>query len=173
MWKMNKRCFILVIMVFFFLVSLLLQVSTEAFAQSDMFIYPKEGQSNEQMEQDKYACYGWAKKQTGFDPMEVPKATAPPPSKGRKKGGLLKGAAGGALLGAGIGAIAGDTGKGAAIGAVSGGVFGGARRQNQKKQEAHAEQQWEQEQASQYAQRRNQYDRAYSACLEARGYTVK
>jgi hypothetical protein len=171
MQKTNKRHYCIAIMLVFFLASL--PAAYEAFAQSDMFIYPKEGQSNEQLERDKYECYGWSKKQTGFDPMEVPTATAPPPKKERKKGGALKGAAGGALLGAGIGAIAGDTGKGAAIGAVSGGVFGGARRQNQKKQEAHAQQQWEQDQASQYSQRRNQYNRAYSACLEARGYTVK
>ncbi len=173
MWKMNKRYFSLAIMVFFFIVSLLLQVSTEAFAQSDMFIYPKEGQSNEQMEQDKYSCYGWAKKQTGFDPMEVPQATAPPPQKQAKKGGMLRGAAGGALLGAGIGSISGDAGAGAAIGAGAGALFGGARRNKQVKQQQQAEQQWAQDQSSQYAQRRNSYNRAYAACLEARGYTVK
>ena len=171
---MNKRCFILAVMVVFFLVSLLLHVSIKAFAQSDMFIYPKEGQSNEQMEQDKYACYGWAKKQTGFDPMEVPKATAPPPQQERKKGGFLRGAAGGALLGAAIGEIADDdAGKGAAIGAGAGALFGGMRRQKQQQQQKQAEQQWAQEQSSQYAQRRNSYNRAHAACLEARGYTVK
>ena len=45
----------------------------------DFFIYPNKGQSNEQMEQDKFQCYNWAKGQTGFDPMQVPTATSPPP----------------------------------------------------------------------------------------------
>ncbi len=146
----------------------------EALAQSDMFIYPKGGQSNAQMEKDKYECYGWAKQQSGFDPMEVPRATAPPPQQEAKKGGLLRGAAGGALVGAAIGGIAGeDVGKGAAIGAAAGGLFGGARRHKQVKQQEASEQQWANEQAAQYSQRRNSYNRAFGACLEARDYTVK
>lgn len=145
-----------------------------ALAQGDLIIYPKMGQSEGQQEKDKYDCYVWAKKQTGFDPMKIPKATEPPPQKEAKKGGLLRGAAGGALLGAAIGGIADDeAGKGAAIGAAAGGLFGGMRRQQQKKQQEQAEQQWAQEQASQYAHKRNNYNRAFSACLEARGYTVK
>jgi hypothetical protein len=145
-----------------------------ALAQSDLIIYPKEDQSEGQMEKDKYECYIWAKKQTGFDPMEVPKTTEPPPPKEAKKGGVLKGAAGGALLGTVIGGIADDEwGKGAAIGAAAGGLFGGMRKQQQQKQQKQAEQQWAQEQAAQYGHNRNNYNRAYAACLEARGYTVK
>lgn len=145
-----------------------------ALAQSDLIIYPKEGQSENQQEKDKYECYTWAKKQTGFDPMEVPKATELPPQKEAKKGGALRGAARGALLGTVVGGIADDEwGKGAAIGAAAGGLFGGMRRQEQKRQQEQAEQQWAQEQASQYANKRSNYNRAYSACLEARGYTVK
>lgn len=142
----------------------------------ELIIYPAKGQSNEQMEKDKFECYSWAKGQTGFDPMQVPTASAPPPQKqsdGSVAGSTIKGAAGGALLGAGIGAIAGNTGKGAAIGAVSGGVLGGARSSKQKKQDEQAQQQWEQQQAAEYSQKRNSYNRAYGACLEGRGYTVK
>ena len=82
----------------------------------EFFIYPNQGQSNDQMEQDKFQCYNWAKGQTGFDPMQVPKATSAPPPKSNANvaGGAVKGGLGGALLGAGIGAIAGDTKKGAA-----------------------------------------------------------
>jgi hypothetical protein len=145
-----------------------------ALAQGDLIIYPKEGQSEKQQEKDKYECYTWARKQTGFDPMEVPKATEPPPPKEAKKGGALRGAAGGALIGTVIGGVADDEwGKGAAIGAAAGGLFGGMRRQQQKKQQEQAEQQWAQDQSAQYAHNRNNYNRAYSACLEARGYTVK
>jgi hypothetical protein len=144
-----------------------------AIAQSDLIIYPKEGQSEKQQEKDKYECYTWAKKQTGFDPMEVPKATEPPPQQEAKKGGVGKGAVRGGLVGLGVGAIAGDAGKGAAIGAAAGGLFGGMRRQDQKRQQEQAEQQWAQEQSSQYAHNRNNYNRAYAACLEARSYNVK
>jgi len=149
-------------------------VTGGAFAQ-DFFIYPNKGQSNDQMEQDKFQCYNWAKGQTGFDPMQVPKATSAPPPKSDANvaGGAVKGGIGGALLGAGIGAIAGDAGKGAAIGAVSGGALGGMRSHNQKKEAERAQQQWEQQQVAQYTQSRDSYNRAYVACLEGRGYTVK
>lgn len=144
-----------------------------ALAQSEMFIYPKQGQSPEQQEKDKFECYSWAKQQSGFDPMEVPRATAPPPAKEEPKGGALRGAVGGAALGAVVGGIAGDAGKGAAIGAGAGGLFGGMRRQKQVASQDQAEKQWAQEQGAQYTEKRNAYNRAYTACLEARDYTVK
>ncbi|MBW2220535.1 MAG: hypothetical protein JRF40_13780 [Deltaproteobacteria bacterium] len=116
----------------------------------------------------KYACYQWAKKETGFDPMEVPKATEPPPKEEAKKGGLVRGAAGGAI----VGGIVGGS-KGAKRGAAAGGVVGGARRQSQKRDQQHKEEQWAQEQAANYQKNRNTYNRAYAACLEGKGYTVK
>lgn len=33
-----------------------------------LFVYPAEGQSEEQMRQDRYECHEWAVRQTGFDP---------------------------------------------------------------------------------------------------------
>ena len=39
-------------------------------APSDVFIYPKEGQSEEQQAQDRYECHSWASGQTGFDPTQ-------------------------------------------------------------------------------------------------------
>jgi hypothetical protein len=56
------------------LLLLVLLLSGFAVAQ-DLMIYPAKGQSQDQMEQDKYQCYSWAKGQTGFDPMQVPTAT--------------------------------------------------------------------------------------------------
>ena len=144
------------------------------FAQSTEFIiYPNKNQSNEQMEKDKFQCYTWAKGQTGFDPMQRATTTTAPPQKGAKKGGVVKGAAGGALVGTAAGAIAGNTGKGAAIGASSGALVGGIRRRNQRKQQKKAEQDWANREVANYEARRNEYDRAYSACLEGRGYTVR
>ncbi|NOR67291.1 MAG: hypothetical protein GQ528_08040 [Woeseiaceae bacterium] len=139
----------------------------------DLIVFPAKGQGQQQMEQDKFSCYSWAKQQTGFDPMEVPKATEAPPKQEAKKGGLFRGAARGAAVGVAAGAIAGDAGKGAAIGAASGGLIGGMRRRDQARSQEQAEQQWAQDQAAQYAHRRNEYNRAYAACLEGKGYTVK
>jgi Family of unknown function (DUF6515) len=37
---------------------------------SDLFIYPKAGQSEEQQAKDRYECHSWAATQTGFDPTQ-------------------------------------------------------------------------------------------------------
>ena len=142
----------------------------------EQIIYPSKGQDAQQMEKDKFECYSWAKGQTGFDPMEVPKATAPPPqqqSGGSVAGGAVKGGLGGAALGAAVGAIAGNAGKGAAIGATSGGLLGGARRHSQGSGDRQRQEQWEQEQVANYQRNRDAYNRANRACLEGRGYSVQ
>ena len=46
----------------------------------DPITYPAKGQSQEQMEKDKFSCYQWAKNETGFDPMQTPTGSAPPPT---------------------------------------------------------------------------------------------
>jgi hypothetical protein len=139
----------------------------------DFFVYPTKGQSQEQQEKDKFECYQWAKQNTGFDPMQAPRTTTPAPPKEKKVSGAVEsgvlGAAGGAL----IGALTGSAKKGALIGGGGGALLGGIRSSDQKKREKQRQQQWKQEQTTQYAENRNNYDRAYSACLEGRGYTVK
>jgi len=147
---------------------LLAALTTGPALAQELIIFPAQGQSEEQMEKDKYDCYQWAKKETGFDPMEPPKATEPPPKQEAKKGGVVRGAA----LGAAVGGIV-DGSDGAAKGAAAGGVVGGARRRSQRREQQYKEQQWAQEQAANYQQTRNTYNRAYSACLEGKGYTVK
>jgi hypothetical protein len=42
-----------------------------------MFIYPREGQSEEQQADDRYACHQWAVQQTGFDPTQIQKQISP------------------------------------------------------------------------------------------------
>ncbi len=152
---------------------LLLAGAATVLSAQELIIYPAKGQSAEQTEQDKFACYGFAKKQTGFDPMAPPTAKTPPPREGAKEGGAGRGAVRGALGGAVIGAIAGDTKKGAAIGAVGGGILGGARRSRQERHEQHEREQWEQQEAQRYARERSNYNRAFAACMEGRGYTVR
>lgn len=140
---------------------------------SDVFIYPNKGQSQKQQDLDKSQCYSWAKQQTGFDPMAQPKATAPPPPQEAPEGGVVRGAARGALVGVAVGAIAGDAGKGAAIGAASGGMLGGMRRRDQARQEEQSQEQWANQQTANYEHQRSNYNRAFSTCMEGRGYTVK
>jgi hypothetical protein len=138
----------------------------------DPIIFPAEGQSQEQKERDKFSCYQWAKNETGFDPMQTPTASAPPPQQQAGQRQAVKGAA----LGAGVGALVkrdDSRSKGAATGALIGGVLGGARQSHQNRQDQQARQQWEQQQANEYAQKRNTYNRAFAACMESKGYTVR
>ncbi len=157
---------------FMAVLSLLLFITGGVQAQ-DPVVYPAKGQSQQQMEKDKFDCYEWAKKQTGFDPMKTPTASAPPPSDPGTSAGPGRGAAKGALAGLAIGSLAGEAGKGAAIGAIGGGLIGGARRRDHQRQQQQAEQQWAEQQAAEYSNKRHNYSRAYGACLEGKGYTVK
>ena len=129
--------------------------------------YPSKGQSPAQQNKDEGACYAWAKQQTGIDPMAV--ASAPPPPSGPAAGGgeRARGAARGAAAGAAVGAIANDdAGKGAAVGAVVGTAAGGRQaRQNKAAQQQQAE-------AAKGATIQ-QFNKAFGACMEGRGYTVK
>ncbi len=148
-----------------------LVLGARAHAQ-DLVVYPANGQSPEQQQKDEFECYNWAKQQSGFDPMAMPQATAPPPQQQGRQASPLGGAARGAALGAVGGAIAGNAGKGAAIGAATGALFGGMRGKQQRQQQDQAQRQWEQEQAAQYQNNRNNYNRALGVCLEGRGYSV-
>jgi hypothetical protein len=135
----------------------------------ELYIYPSKGQSAEQQKKDEFECYNWAKNDTGFDPMAVPTTTTAPPSGQQKSGGVARGALGGAALGA----IIGDSSKSARRGAAAGGLIGGVRQSSANQETARKQQEWEQREAANYANNRNNYNRAYSACLEGRGYTVK
>jgi hypothetical protein len=143
-----------------------------AVAQEPIF-YPKKGQGKQQMEKDKYDCYQWAKKETGFDPMAPIAASTPPPVKEQTKASPLRGAAGGAVAGLAVGSLMSEAGKGAAIGAASGALLGGVRRKKHTDEQERKEQEWAQSEAAQYQQKRTYYNRAFSACMEARDYTIK
>lgn len=148
-------------MIYGVLPAMLLGLSVQT-AQAQQYVYPKEGQSPQQQQQDEYACYQWAVQQTGFDPSRAaPPPPPPPPPSGGAARGALRGAAGGAI----IGAIAGDTGKGAAAGAVMGGLGGAVKQSNAQQQQAAA-------QASGANNAAAAYDRAKATCLQARGYVV-
>lgn len=141
-------------------------VSAPAIAQQ--VIYPAKGQSAAQQQKDEAECYTWAKGQTGYDPAQATAYASAPPQQeigGERVRGAARGAAGGAL----IGAIAGDAGKGAAIGAVGGTMVGGARQRRKRDENDQAAAQYQQA----AGQQQQNFQRAYGACFEGRGYTVR
>lgn len=136
-------------------------------AAVEPIIYPAKGQSESRMNKDKSECESWAVKQTGSSTQ----AAAPQEeSSSGPKGERVRGGARGAAGGAAIGAIAGDAGKGAAIGATAGAMRGGMKQREERREEKSSKQQAA---AQQEQQAKDTYTRAYSACLEGRGYTVK
>jgi hypothetical protein len=147
---------------------LMLQVAGQAMAQ-ELFIYPAKGQSAEQQDRDKFECYNWARNDTGFDPMALPTTSSAPPSGQKKTGGSVRGALGGAALGV----VLGDSGRSAKRGALAGGLIGSVRQSSQNTRTEQKRSDWERKESANYANNRNNYNRAYSACLEGRGYTVR
>ena len=149
-----------------FIVMAVLSFACAAQAQKPI-AYPAKGQSAQQHGQDDAQCSTWAKQSTGIDPAvvassPVPQQTGPAGGSGQRLGGAARGAAGGAALGA----IAGDAGKGAAAGAIVGTMAGGRRaRQQQAAQNQQAQ--------GQQQELLHTYYRAYGACMEGRGYTIK
>jgi hypothetical protein len=110
-------------------------------------VSPAKDQSSQQMDNDKFDCNLQAQKQTGYNP-----------DKALTEGamiGLLVGGGAGAALGAAGGAAAGIAGTGAAVGAIAGGGIGATLGGSYL-----------------YDKDLNETQRAYYACLEARGYTL-
>ena len=123
-------------------------------AQAEVYVAPKQGQSQQQFQQDQFDCHNWATQQTGFNPSQPVVVNAPPP----QQGGMLRGAAGGAALGAVGGAI------GAGVGATAGLV----RQNRANRASADATRQAQaQQQAGVQA-----YESAYATCLNGRGYAA-
>ena len=136
---------------------------------------------------DESECFEWARSQTGLDPLadtrrpQDPVASAQPTAaEGTRPARPLAGAAGGAVAGTAVGAVAGDAGKGAAIGAGAG-LLGRARQarkaaqESQQKAQADAASQAQAERQAQAMsqQQRDTFGRAFGACMDGRGYTVR
>jgi hypothetical protein len=142
-------------------------------AQTQLIVYPAQGQSPQQLDRDRYECHLWAVQQTGFDPSRpgtpaderiVVRSANPPGS------GTAVGAIAGAILGA---AIAGprDAGAGLVLGGITGAAVG-ASSDAAAQQQARAEQQAYNQSYAQGQMLSSNYRRAISACLTARGYTI-
>jgi Glycine-zipper domain len=168
----RKRIFSCSLATLVFPLALLFSPAAEA-QNSALYIYPLKKQSTEQQNKDRYECHSWAVQQTGFDPSRAypsnPNQVDPQPYRPSQPH-VVRGAGRGAALGAVGGAITGNAGKGAAAGAAMGGLAGGFRRRDERRQQANQQQAGA---ASAAASQQNNYSRAISACLEARGYSVK
>lgn len=135
----------------------------------NLFVYPSKGQSQEKQKSDEFECYKWAMEQSGIDPMNMPKTQAAPAQEGPTGAGV-GGAAKGAAVGAALGSINGNAGEGAAAGAILGGLAGrrqGKQAQAQQNQHAQAT-----ATATDQAKIDN-YKKAFSVCIEGKGYTIK
>jgi outer membrane lipoprotein SlyB len=107
--------------------------------------------------------------QSGVDPLNPTKVEAKKVDT-NPDGSAVVGAAKGAAAGVAIGAIAGDAGKGAAIGAVVGGLAG---RRAKKYGDAQEQQKNNQDAAKQQTAMTDSFKKAFTVCLEGKGYTVK
>jgi hypothetical protein len=139
----------------------------------DPIIYPARGQTPSEQSRDRYECYEWSKRQTGFDPTQSQGYASMPPAQASSQSSSMNRAGamvGGAASGAAIAELTHhDVGRGAAIGVLGGGLVAQAKAQQQ--QQAHMKHQQAAQSAK--AQQRSAYDRALGACMEARGYTVR
>ena len=134
---------------------------------ADPVIYPAKGQTADQQQQDQAQCRQWAVETTGIDPANLSQpSSASVAQNGRP---VFRGAAVGAAVGGLGGSLGGEFGKGAAAGALVGAVAGGVRRHREQAVAQSSQVQAQQ----QHQQMLQQYNRAYGACLEGRGYTVK
>lgn len=143
-----------------------------------IYFYPSQGQSEAQQERDRYECYAWAVKQTGFDPGQAQLAphqrvqvtpAAPPGSD------TAAGAVGGAIVGSMMSSRH-DKGFGLVFGALTGAMLGAASDEARQRQADQVQQQYDAKDAQRYARLEKQardYQRAMTACLEGRGYTVR
>jgi hypothetical protein len=137
-----------------------------------VYVYPGKDQKPEQQSAEEQACYSWAVQQSGVDPLNMT-PTQPQQVEKSAGGSAVAGAAMGAMAGAMIGGARHPyhhDGGAAVAGAMIGGMAGaahGAKKDAQKQQQAN------QAAAATDQAKIDAFRKAYSACLEGKGYTVK
>jgi hypothetical protein len=145
---------------------------------TQVYFYPKAGQSTEQQSRDHYDCYNWAVQQTGFDPGQSAIPTdqrvrvVPMPPPGHDTATLaIAGAVLGALIGGPRHAVGGAL-IGASGGAIAGAASDSARMESARQQEeAYAAR--DRVRDARLDEKASVFRRAMSACLEGRGYSVQ
>lgn len=142
---------------------------------SQVYAYPLHGQTAEQQDRDHYECSTWATQQTGFDPSApgVPPhdrvqvvSAGPPPGTNTAIGAVA-----GAIIGAAI-APRWQAAPAALAGAVVGGAIG-STADAANAQATRTVVVADRRAAAAEEQKAASYRRAISACLDARGYSVK
>lgn len=166
--------------IYFLMIVMTVGSFVQAYAVQEPIIFPKEGQSNEQKMQDKQSCLSWAKDESGVDISYVKAKLdmtneqmanqAAVQSGVVGSGKLIRGAAVGAAMGGLDEAIDSEAGAGAAKGAVLAASRG---RQAQKKAQQDQAIQNEYAKKEQLEAEYQKFQRAFSACMEAKGYSVK
>jgi len=154
------------------------QTETPVSATADIYVYPSHGQTDKQLDRDRYECHNWAVTQSHYNPsdthlaphQQIQVVAAPPPGHDTVAG-AISGAVAGAI-------IAGphDPGGGAMIGAIAGGAMGAASdhaRQKEAERINGGNNAQAQSERAQLELQASNYRRAITACLEGRGYTVK
>jgi hypothetical protein len=132
-----------------------------------LYVYPKSGQTANKQLTDESQCYSNVKTQTGYDPNAT--TTAAAPKKGDQKSGdksVAQGAARGAV-------ISGATGGDPAAGARRGAIIGGIKAKRKEKQEDQQADKQADAAKTTAQQPLDNFKRSLSACLDARGYSVK
>jgi len=153
-------------------------VKARPLPSTQIYFYPVYGQNESKQQRDRYECYLWAMKQSGFDPNQaylaphqrVEVKALPPPGTG-----AAVGAAGGAVIGS-IMSPRRRSGEGLVFGAITGALLGAASDAARQQEADRMQQQYDAKDAYRYARLERQardYRRAMSACLEGRGYTVR
>jgi hypothetical protein len=148
---------------------------------TNVYFYPTRGDvSAQQQDRDKYECNSWAVQQTGFDPSSP---SVPPHQRVRViAGGPPPGAevGAGAVTGAVVGAAVSSpwrSGQGALLGALAGAAIGGIaeaeRNSETNRLQTETNASSNAAQAAAVEQQAAKFRRALTACLDARGYSVK
>jgi hypothetical protein len=147
-------------------------------AESDVYVYPAKGQTEQQIDRDRYECHNWAVAQSHYNPsdthlaphQQVRVVEMPPPGRDTAVGAMT-----GAVIGS---SVAGrhDSGEGAVAGAIVGAMIGASSEAARSKDANAVNTRMSAEAQAERARLERQaadYRRAISACLEGRGYTVK
>lgn len=157
-------------------------------AEERLFVYPAAGQSAAQLADDRFACHQQAVAESGFDPPRAAMTSQLAPAQAvvkvppnESEGATGKGMIAGAVAGAAVGAATGQHAEqGAVVGAAVGTLIGNSiERQGAEAAEAQARSEGERQlkeqddQAAKLAARRVRYKDVFSACLTARGYSVR
>ena len=121
-----------------------------------LYVFPSNDQNKDTQDADEVACYKWAKEQTGIDPINPPQVEVKQADSGPDGSAVVGGAKGAAA--------------GAAIGAVVGGL--GGRRARIAGDQAEQQQNVQAAQAQEKGMMDN-FKKAFTACMEGKGYTVK